>query len=140
MAWCDGMRSSEPIQAPLRWLASGVAGLLAALLAACTAVPAPVGDRFLPDCAVARLQGEASRRSEFETLRRNVEAGALQLVAALPGPAEFDAATPREVVWRIEGLRDREDRDWQRTAQLAAWVFGMVGSKVTANKLLGKDD
>lgn len=87
MAWCDGMRSSEPIQAPLRWLASGVAGLLAALLAACTAVPAPVGDRFLPDCAVARLQGEASRRSEFETLRRNVEAGALQRVAALPGPA-----------------------------------------------------
>jgi hypothetical protein len=81
------MRSSEPIQAPLRWLASGVAGLLAALLAACTAVPAPVGDRFLPDCAVAGLQGEASRRSEFETLRRNVEAGALQRVAALPGPA-----------------------------------------------------
>jgi len=54
--------------------------------------------------------------------------------------AEFDAATPREVVWRIEGLRDREERDWQRTAQLAAWVFGMVGSKVTANQLLGKDD
>ena len=51
--------------------------------------------------------------------------------------AEFDAATPREVVWRIEGLRERDDREWQRTAQLAAWVFG---SKVTADQLLGKSD
>jgi len=49
--------------------------------------------------------------------------------------AEFDAATPREVVWRIEGLRDREDREWQRTAQLAAWVSGL-----TADQLLGKSD
>ena len=53
--------------------------------------------------------------------------------------AEFDAATPREVVWRIEGLTDTDNRAWQRTAQLAAWVFGMVGSKVTADQLLGKD-
>jgi len=53
--------------------------------------------------------------------------------------AEFDAATPREIVWRIEGLTETDDRAWQRTAQLASWVFGMVGSKVTADQLLGKD-
>lgn len=87
MAWCDGMRSSESIEAPLRWLARGGAGLVATLLAACTAVPAPVAGRWLPNCAVAGLEHEASRRTEFEALRRSVEAGALQRVAALPGPA-----------------------------------------------------
>jgi hypothetical protein len=81
------MRSSESIEAPRRWLASGGAGLFAMLLVACTAVPATVAGRLLPDCAVAGLQGEASRRTEFEALRRSVEGGALQRMAALPGPA-----------------------------------------------------
>lgn len=86
MAWCDGMCSSEPSKAPSRWLARCAAGLVAALLAACAAVPAPVSGRVLPDCAVAGLQSEASRRNEFDALRRSVEGGALQRVAALPGP------------------------------------------------------
>jgi len=87
VVWCDGMRSSEPIGAPFLWLAHGGAGFVAALLAACTAVPAPVAGRLLPDCAVAGLQGDAGRRTEFEALRRSVEGGELQRVAALPGPA-----------------------------------------------------
>ena len=61
--------------------------MLAVLLAACTAVPAPVAGRLLPDCAVAGLEGDDSRRTGFDALRRSVEAGALQRVAALPGPA-----------------------------------------------------
>lgn len=54
--------------------------------------------------------------------------------------AEFDAATPREVVWRLEGLNERDEREWQRTAQLAAWVFNGFGGRVTAAQLLGKAD
>lgn len=87
MAWCDGMRSSEHPKAPVRWHARCCAGLAVALLAACAAVPAPLSGLALPDCAVSGLQGDASRRTEFEALRRSVEGGALQRVAALPGPA-----------------------------------------------------
>ena len=53
---------------------------------------------------------------------------------------EFDALTPREVQWRLDALDRRDDDAWQRTAQLAAWVFQALGSKVSANKLLGKDE
>jgi hypothetical protein len=81
------MRSSEPIEAPSRWLARCGAGLVAALLAACAAGPAALSGRVLPDCAETGLQGDAGRRTEFEALRRSVEGGALQRVAALPGPA-----------------------------------------------------
>ena len=53
-------------------------------------------------------------------------------------PAEFDSATPREVQLRLEAL-DQADADaWQRTAQLAAWVLGSFGAKLTADDLLGK--
>lgn len=53
---------------------------------------------------------------------------------------QFDAATPREVQWRIQGLHAADERAWERTAQLASWVAGMVGVKVSAKKLLGKAD
>lgn len=40
----------------------------------------------------------------------------------------------------IAGFRMREDLEWQRTAQLAAWIRQAHGDKkVTADKLLGKD-
>lgn len=84
------MRSSEHPKAAARWQAACCAGLVAALLAACAAVPgplaAPLAGRALPDCAVAGLQGDA-HRTELEALRRSVEEGALQRVAALRGPA-----------------------------------------------------
>jgi len=38
----------------------------------------------------------------------------------------------------LDAHYDAADREWQRTAQLAAWVAAMFGSKVTANDLLGK--
>lgn len=53
--------------------------------------------------------------------------------------AEFDRATPREVGWRIEGLNEADEREWRRTAQLAAWVANMLGAAVTADALLGKE-
>lgn len=52
--------------------------------------------------------------------------------------AEFDAATPQEAIWRVEGLARTEEAAWMRTAQLAAWVFGATGVKTTASKLLGR--
>lgn len=45
--------------------------------------------------------------------------------------------TIAEVRLRIKAHFDREDREWMRTAQLAAWVGQMFGSKITAHKLLG---
>lgn len=54
--------------------------------------------------------------------------------------AEFDAATPAEIGWRIEGLAHADRAEWQRTAQLASWLFGAVGVKVSAKKLLGQPD
>ncbi|MDZ7591854.1 MAG: hypothetical protein U5L05_14500 [Rubrivivax sp.] len=96
------MRSSESIEARRRWFARGGAGLWAVLLAACTAVPAPGAGRLLPDCAVAGLQGEASRRTEFEALRRSIEAGTLQRVAALPGPATCVGQVDAEGSIRID--------------------------------------
>lgn len=52
--------------------------------------------------------------------------------------AGFDAATPQEVIWRVEGLARDEEAAWLRTAQLAAWMFGAVGVKTSASKLLGR--
>lgn len=51
---------------------------------------------------------------------------------------EFDEATPQEVIWRMEGLGRNEEAEWMRTAQLAAWICGAMGVKVTAQKLLGR--
>lgn len=36
---------------------------------------------------------------------------------------EFDHATLREVQWRIEAESGREDREFERIAQLACWVM-----------------
>lgn len=54
--------------------------------------------------------------------------------------AEFEAATPREVQWRIDAFETRGDEEWERTATLAAWVLNAIGTKVSANKLLGKPE
>jgi hypothetical protein len=53
---------------------------------------------------------------------------------------QFDQATPREVQWRIDARERQDDDDWQRTAQLASWVLTSIGTKVSANKLLGKPE
>jgi hypothetical protein len=37
--------------------------------------------------------------------------------------AEFDASTPREVQWRYEAEQGREDREFDRVAQLACWLI-----------------
>lgn len=37
--------------------------------------------------------------------------------------AEFEACTPREVQWRYEAETGREDREFDRIAQLACWVI-----------------
>lgn len=35
----------------------------------------------------------------------------------------FDAMTPKEVQWRIEAEQGRENREFERIAQLACWVI-----------------
>lgn len=40
----------------------------------------------------------------------------------------------------VEGYNMREEREWERTAQLAAWLLSPhTKRKITADKLLGKD-
>lgn len=54
-------------------------------------------------------------------------------------PEEFWDLTPREYDNLLHGYRMRSDSEWQRTAQLAAWLLQGQGNKnVTADKLLGK--
>jgi hypothetical protein len=53
--------------------------------------------------------------------------------------AEFDALTPRELGWRIEQTVERENREFDRLAQLACWVINPwlePGQQITAHKLL----
>lgn len=52
----------------------------------------------------------------------------------------FEAATPREIQWRIEAVDRQRDLEWMQTAQLATWVLQSFGAKVTAHKLLGKPE
>lgn len=50
----------------------------------------------------------------------------------------FEALTPRELQWRYEARRDQERREFERLAQLAAWVMNpWLKKAVTADDLLG---
>jgi hypothetical protein len=53
---------------------------------------------------------------------------------------DFDACTPREVQWRYEAEQGREDREFERIAQLACWVInpwlGPNSRPLKANQLL----
>lgn len=56
-------------------------------------------------------------------------------------PDEFWSLTFAEFNLMIEGYKWREEREWERTAQLAAWIMSPHTKKrITANKLLGKED
>jgi len=54
--------------------------------------------------------------------------------------AEFDAYTPREFQWRYEAELERENRHFERIAQLACWVInpwqGQHAQPLTVRKLL----
>ena len=53
-------------------------------------------------------------------------------------PAEFASFSPRELQWRIEGYKRRDDRARYHVATLAAWVLGsLAGKALTADKLIG---
>jgi hypothetical protein len=52
----------------------------------------------------------------------------------------FDAMTPQEAEWQMRALAHADDREWLRTAQLAAWVLNSLGAKVSAHRLLGKPE
>ena len=55
-------------------------------------------------------------------------------------PDEFWDLTFAEFNLMVEGYKWREEREWERTAQLAAWLLSPhTKKKITADKLLGKD-
>lgn len=53
---------------------------------------------------------------------------------------EFDAMTPREFQWRYEAEIERENREFDRIAQLACWVInpwmGQNAKPLTVRSLL----
>lgn len=54
---------------------------------------------------------------------------------------QFWAMTPREVEWRIQADVEREDREFERLAQLACWVMNQwqpKGKALTVKDLLRK--
>lgn len=126
MVWCDGMRSSEPTQSRVRRPALRCAWLAVALLAACAAVPGPDSGRLLPDCAVAGLQGDVRRQAEVEALRRSVEGGALQRVAALRGPATCVGQVDGEGAIDIEYRHaDGSVLQWRRQSRIESTDFNL---------------
>ena len=52
--------------------------------------------------------------------------------------AEFDAATPLEVQWRINAHYRRQDRERENVAIHAAWILQSFGANTTWEQLLGK--
>ncbi len=52
--------------------------------------------------------------------------------------AEFEQMTPIELQWRYDAEVGREDREWDRLAQLACWVINpwMGGNGITPRQLL----
>jgi hypothetical protein len=55
-------------------------------------------------------------------------------------PHEFWSLTPGEFMELVEGYKWRNERDWEKVAQLAAWITAPHLKKpTTARKLLGKD-
>lgn len=54
-------------------------------------------------------------------------------------PDAFEAATPRELYWRLDAYQAREHRALERIAQLAAWVLNpWVRSAVQTHDLIGR--
>lgn len=52
---------------------------------------------------------------------------------------EFEYATARELMWKVEGKQAEQMAEYERVAQLAAWVMNPWLSKpVTADELLGR--
>lgn len=52
---------------------------------------------------------------------------------------EYEACTPRELQWRYEAEVGREDREFERIAQLACWVLNpwmQGGRPLTVRQLL----
>lgn len=55
-------------------------------------------------------------------------------------PWDFWDLTPREYNNMVVGFQQNEELQWQRAAQIAAWIRqGNGDKKITADKLLGKD-
>jgi hypothetical protein len=53
--------------------------------------------------------------------------------------SEFDNLTPIEFSWRLEAEQERENREFERLAQVACWVLNPWlgrGSNLTVKKLL----
>lgn len=52
---------------------------------------------------------------------------------------QFEAMTPREMVWRYDAEVQRENREFQRLAQLACWVMNpwLGNQKMRVKDLLG---
>jgi hypothetical protein len=51
---------------------------------------------------------------------------------------EFEALTPQELNWRVEAAQNREKRERERLAQLAAWIMSAWLTKgVNPYDLLG---
>lgn len=54
--------------------------------------------------------------------------------------AEFDRMTPKEAQWRLQAETEREDREFERLAQLACWVMNpwieRKQDRMTVGKLL----
>lgn len=71
---------------------------------------------------------------DLEELKR-IALGPLGLL-----PQQFWDMTPGELKDMVEGFKLREELEWRKTAQLAAWIVSPHLKKpVTADKLLGKN-
>ncbi|MDT8442377.1 MAG: hypothetical protein RQ723_12060 [Desulfuromonadales bacterium] len=54
-------------------------------------------------------------------------------------PADYWAMTPAESRWLIEGVDERENREWRRTATLISWLVGaLTGKRLTVEQLMGE--
>ena len=54
-------------------------------------------------------------------------------------PDQFWSLTLTEFLDLIEGYKWRNEREWERTAQLAVWTSQKLKKNVTAKKLIGKE-
>ncbi len=54
-------------------------------------------------------------------------------------PEQFWSLTLTEFLDLIEGYKWRNEREWERTAQLAVWTSQKLRKNTTARKLLGKE-
>jgi hypothetical protein len=54
-------------------------------------------------------------------------------------PEQFWSLTLTEFLDLIEGQKWRNEREWEKIAQLAVWTSPKLRKNTTAKKLLGKD-